>query len=235
MTIGGFDDIILRFNDYLVGWFGDSPSVVDSIIEGYAEVWAWFYIQYVYLRKQTRIKTATDVYLDLISSDFFGTELPRKNNESDGNFRIRILLNLFREKATREGMRKVLFDLTGFEPIIIEPYRPQDTGAYNVASTMGYNIAGRYSGAGLQYQAFIIVFRPILNGVGRFAGLNVTNHGYNVVQSPTEVNPVLNAYGSISLIESFVTDADIYHAVAITRMNSTRIWVKIVDKEIYQA
>lgn len=234
MAIGDFDDITLRFNEYLVGWFGDSPPVVDSIIEGYAEVWAWFYVQYIYLKNQTRIKTATDVYLDLISIDFFGTELPRKHEESDGNFRIRILLNLFRERATREGMRKVLFDLTGFEPIIIEPYRPQDTGAYNVASTMGYNIAGRYSGAGLQYQAFIIVFRPILNGAGNFAALNVTNNGYNVVQSPTKENPDLIAYCSKSLLESYVTNADIYHAVAITRMNSTRIWVKIEDKDIYQ-
>lgn len=231
-TLGDFNDIILRFNTYLVRWFGDEPPVVDSIIEGYAEVWAWFYLQYTYLRKQTRIKTATDVYLDLVSQDFFGEELPRKNNESDGNFRIRLLLNLFREKATREGMRKVLYDLTGFEPIIIEPYRPLDTGAYNVATTMGYNVAGRYSGANLQYQAYIIVFRPLFNGVGNFAALNVTNHGYNVVQSPTEVNPVLNAYGAVSLLDSYVTDADIYHAVATTRMNSTRIWVKIVDKDI---
>jgi len=234
MALGDFNDIIMRFNVYLVDWFGDEPPVVDSIIEGYAEIWAWLYVQYLYVKNQTRIKTATDVYLDSISQDFFGGELPRKAGESDGNFRIRILLNLFRERATREGMRKVLFDLTGFEPIIIEPYRPQDTGAYNVASTMGYNIAGRYSGSGLQYQAFVIVFRPILNGLANFAALNVPTSGYNVVQLPAENNPTKNVYGSISLIESYVTDADIYHAVATTRMNSTRIWVRIDDKEIFQ-
>jgi len=232
MAIGDFDDIILRFNAYLVDWFGDEPPLVDSIIEGYAAIWAFLYAAYDYVKKQTRIKTATDDNLDAISKDFFGPELPRKGDEGDEHYRKRILVNLLRERATREGMRKVLFLLTGFEPIIIEPYRPQDMGVYNDPRTLGYNIAGRYGGGNLKYQAFIIVFRPFFNGLAKFGGLNVPNHGYNVVQSSTTSNPVINAYGAASLLDDYITNADIYHAVEVTRMNSTKIWVSIVEKEV---
>lgn len=232
MAIGDFDDIILRFNAYLVDWFGDAPPLVDSIIEGYADIMAFLYASYAYVKKQTRIKTATDTNLDAISIDFFGGALPRKGGESDDHYRTRILWNLLREKATREGMRSILKLLTGFEPIIIEPSRPLDMGAYNEPHTLGYNVAGHYSLVNRKYQAYIIVFRPFINGMVNFAGLNVTDHGYNVVQSPTEINPVLNAYGAISLMDGYVSDEDIYNAVETTRMNSTRIWVKIIDKEV---
>ena len=232
MAIGDFDDIILRFNAYLVDWFGDAPPLVDSIIEGYANIWAFLYASYIYVKKQTRIKTATDDNLDKISQDFFGGELPRKGNESDTHYRNRILVNLLRERATREGMRSILKIITGFEPIIIEPFRPLDTGAYNEPHTLGYNVAGRYSSMNYAYQAFIIVFRPFINGLGKFGALGVTNHGYNVVQSPTPANPIINAYGSLALLDDYVTDADIYHIVEVTRMNSTRIWVKIIEKEV---
>ena len=232
MAIGDFDDIILRFNAYLVKWFGKDPPLVDSIIEGYAEIMAFLYASYAYVKEPTRIKTATDDNLDAISFDFFGGELPRKGGETDTHYRNRILIYLLREKATREGMRKILLQLTGFEPIIIEPFRPLDTGAYNEPHTLSYNTAGVYSSMNFAYQAFITVFRPLINGLGNFAALNVTNHGYNVVQSPTKTNPVLNAYGSLALMEGYVTNADIYNAVETTRMNSTRIWVEIVDKEV---
>lgn len=232
MAIGDFDDIIYRFNQYLVDWFGTSPHLVDSIIEGYAKIWSQFYELYVYVKKQTRIKTATDINLDNISKDFFGGELPRKGAENDESFRKRILAFLLREKATREGMRKVLKFITGNEPLIIEPFRPLDVGAYNQPQTLAYNKKGWYSSMHKAYQAYIIVYRTPTDGLGNYAGYNVPNHGYSVVQLPTVLNPVLNAYGSLKQIEGFITNAEIYRIISQTRMNSTRIWVRIESKEV---
>ena len=53
-------------------------------------------IQYAVL--QTRIATATDGFLDLISYDFFGGNLPRRSQEKDNPFRARILATLLRPR-----------------------------------------------------------------------------------------------------------------------------------------
>ncbi|WP_083615571.1 hypothetical protein [Paraburkholderia sp. SOS3] len=71
-----------------------SPNF-DATLQGPAWALSSIYAQITYAALQTRIATATDGYLDLISNDFFGTSLPRLTNEPDGDFRARILANLF--------------------------------------------------------------------------------------------------------------------------------------------
>lgn len=134
MSTGDTADIFSRLKRLLpVGWFGDNNPVLDAVLWGCATAQAWAYTLYLYAKDQTRIKTATDGWLDLISLDFFGNGLIRYANQADASFRNRILINIFRERTTRPAMEKILFDLTGRAPIIIEPARPADVGAYGAA------------------------------------------------------------------------------------------------------
>jgi hypothetical protein len=134
MSTGDTADIFSRLKRLLpVGWFGDANPVLDAALWGCATAQAWAYTLYLYAKNQTRIKTATDGWLDLISLDFFGNGLMRYANQVDPNFRNRILINLFRERTTRPAMERILFDLTGRAPIIIEPGRPADVGSYGAA------------------------------------------------------------------------------------------------------
>jgi len=144
MATGDTTDIITRLKALLPnGWFQDATPILDGVLTGIATVLAQVYSLTNYAKLQTRIATATDGFLDLISFDFFGSLLPRKPQELDSPFRSRILAELFLERATRRGLIRVLQILTGRTPWIFEPARPADTGAYNT-NTMGYGVAGGY-------------------------------------------------------------------------------------------
>lgn len=134
MSTGDSNDVFSRLKSALPQrWFGstsDSMPVVDSVIAGVATALSFIYSLYSYAVLQTRIRTATDGYLDLIAADFFGTSIQRKANQTDASFRATIIANMFRERATRHAIVKVLQDLTGRTPKIVEPKRPADTGTY---------------------------------------------------------------------------------------------------------
>jgi hypothetical protein len=134
MAIGDNTDMWGRLKNLLpVGWFGDNNPIRDALLWGYANALAWGYTLYLYAKDQTRIKSATDGWLDLIGFDFFGNNLVRYANQTDSSYRNRILINIFRERTTRHAMEQVLYDLTGRWPIIIEPARPADVGSYGAA------------------------------------------------------------------------------------------------------
>jgi hypothetical protein len=134
MAIGDSSDMWGRLKNLLpAGWFGDNNPIRDALLWGYANALAWGYTLYLYAKDQTRIKSATDGWLDLIGLDFFGNNLVRYANQTDTSYRNRILINIFRERTTRHAMEQVLLDLTGRSPIIIEPARPADVGAYGAA------------------------------------------------------------------------------------------------------
>ncbi len=82
--------------------------MLDALLRGFAYATAFVYVLIAYAARQTRIKTATDGWLDMIAADFFGASLLRKPGQSDASFRARILADLFREQATRNGLVKVL-------------------------------------------------------------------------------------------------------------------------------
>lgn len=130
MATGDNDDIFSRLMGYLPRWFGDSPPVVTALMRGAATGFAFIYLLIGYAILQTRIKSATGGWLDMIAADFFGSDLIRRTNESDPSFLNRIIVNMFRERGTRAAVVKVLTDLTGRAPLIVEPKRPSDTGGY---------------------------------------------------------------------------------------------------------
>ena len=218
MAIGDQSDIFSRIKGVLPLWFGPTTTYRDAIIQGLANALAFIYSLYLYAKLQTRILTATDGWLDMISADYFGTSLPRTANQSDTSFRARIIINLFRERGTRKAIIKVLTDLTGRAPIIIEPQRPLDTGAYG-ASVCGYGVAGAYGSMLLPYQAFVKAFRPAASGIPYIAGYGISTGGYGV--------PSRASYATLSQSTGAVADADIYAAIDAVKPAATTIWTQI--------
>lgn len=220
MATGDQSDILQRLKATLPRWFGDSTPILDALLQGLAWSGSFVYSLWAYAKLQTRIKTATDGWLDIIAADFFGSSLQRQANQSDASFRARIIINLIRERATRAGIVKVLQDLTGRTPIIFEPQRPADTGAYS-APNSGYGAAGGYGSLLLPCQAFVTAFRPTGTGIPLVAGYGISTGGYGVA-SRAEL-------ASMDMIQGAVTDADIYAAVDSVKVAGTTAWTRITS------
>lgn len=223
MATGDQSDILQRLKATLPRWFGDSTPILDALLQGLAWAGSFVYSLISYARLQTRIKTATDGWLDMIAADFFGPSLARAANQSDASFRARIIINLFRERATRGGVIKVMQDLTGRTPLVFEPQRPADTGAYS-APNSGYGMAGGYGSLLLPCQAFVTAFRPTGSGIPNVAGYggsagNPGPGGYGVA-SQLE-------YASMAMIQGAVTDADLYNAIDSVKPAGVTLWVRI--------
>lgn len=218
MSTGDNRDILKRIKSLIPSWFGDSSPILDAVIMGLANGLAFIYSLYAYAKLQTRILTATDGWLDMIAADYFGAALLRAAYQSNTSFRARIIINLFRERATRNGITKVLIALTGRAPIIIEPQRPLDTGAYS-ATNSGYGMAGAYGSLLLPFQAFVQAYRPSSSGIPLVAGYGASTAGYG---TPSRAD-----YASISQIQGAVTDADIFNAVDSVKPAGSIIWVNI--------
>lgn len=217
---GDQQDVYRRLRGYLPPWFGDEAStpILNGLLNGLAYAGAYVYGLLSYARLQTRIKTATDGWLDMIAADFFGDALLRAANQTDESFRARILINIFRERATRAGLIKILQDLTGRTPIVVEPTRPMDTGSYG-GPLIGYGVAGAYGSMLMPFQAFVTAFRPVGSGIPLVAGYGISTGGYG--------QPSRASYASLSMIQGAVTDADIYAAVDSVKPVATIVWTRI--------
>ncbi|MFH5067238.1 hypothetical protein ACHHY8_02645 [Enterobacter cloacae complex sp. 2024EL-00215] len=218
MATGDQDDFVKRLKSVLpVQWFNDSNQILDAVLNGLASALSWVYQLYTYAVLQTRILTATDSWLDIIANDFFGERIKRQAGQTNDEFLNVIRINLFRERGTRQAIIKVLEDLTGNTPKIIEPARPQDCGGYNMPN-IGYGVAGAYGSLLMPYQAFVIAYRPTGEGVPYVGGYTSTVSGYST--------PSRGKYASYSELTG-VTDTQIYAAVASVKMEGTTVWVRI--------
>jgi hypothetical protein len=212
MAIGDISDIFARLKKQIPSsWFNASPNF-DATLQGPAWALSSIYAQITYATLQTRIATATDGYLDLISNDFFGTDLPRLPNEQDGPFRARILANLFVKGPTRANMSAVLALVTGRTPDIFEPSNTTDSGGWDSAFYWDTGV-GKW-GAPMPYQSFVTAYRPITSA-----------------QSLGELDSwrwSFDSYGAWSDAPvTAVTDAAIIAAVESTRMTGTVVWLRI--------
>lgn len=211
-------DIFKRIKALLPRWFGDTTPVIDSLLQGLAWAGSLAYALIAYARLQTRILTATDGWLDMIAADVFGAALLRLTSQTDTSFRGRIIINLFRERATRGGIIRVLQDLTGRTPKVFELLRPIDTGCYG-GPTIGYGLAGGYGSILLPFQALVVAYRATGSGIPLVAGYGISTGGYGQASRAD--------YAALSMITGAVTDADIYSAVDNVRPAATTIWVRI--------
>lgn len=219
MATGDQPDFIRRLKTLLPArWFNDSNPVLDALVSGMAQGLSWVYSLYLYAALQSRILTANGGWLDLVAYDFFGDRIKRGAGQSDSDFLNLIKVNLFRERGTRKAIIQVLEDLTGATPVIFEPTRPQDTGAYG-GPTIGYGVAGGYGSMLMPYQAFVTAYRPVGVGVPYVAGYRSTPSGYSIA-SRGEYVPAANL--------ASLTDDQIYAAIASVKMEGTVIWVRIL-------
>ncbi|MDR5729325.1 MAG: hypothetical protein RB191_18065 [Terriglobia bacterium] len=219
MAIGDQADFFSRLKAQIpASWFQSSPNF-DATLQGPAWALSSIYAQITYAALQTRIKTATDGYLDLISNDFFGTTLPRTFNETDDAFRARILANLFVNGPTRGDMVAVLTLLTGNAPVIFEPWNPSDTGGYDVGG-VAYDLAGGW-GDILVAQAFIVAYRPEGQGIPLIAGYDSSSGAYDTGSRAEYIDDTMYA--------GVAPDSAIYAAISATHPVGVEVWVRIAN------
>ena len=233
MATGNQADFLGRLQAVLPqGWFpapGENLApVLTALLNGPAWSEAWIYSLLGYTTNQTRIATATDVWLDIIAQDFFGLGLLRYPGQTDASYLARIQRALFAPKNTRAAMLQVLQDLTGNTPEIFEPANTGDTGGYGsgdakVWTGLAYNDAGGYGSLQLPFQAFITIARPLDNGIanvmGYYEGSGWAGGGYGVGALE---------YANPSIISDTIPDSEIYATIAATAPVATIMWTKII-------
>ena len=222
---GDQQDMLARLRGVLpTHWFPDSAPLLDAVLNGLASSWTWIYGTLQYVRAQTRISTATDIWLDVIALDFFGDSLARWPNQEDSVFRGRIQRNLFRERGTRAGVIAALQYLTGQVPTVFEPARATDTGGYGSltypATGLAYGATGGWGSLALPFQCFITAYRPVGTGIAFVSGWGGNGGGYG--EGALE-------YADLDMIQGQVTDQSIYATVADALPVASIGWVNIVD------
>jgi hypothetical protein len=175
MTTGSQSDILSRIKALLPPWFGDGPTpVLDGIVTGPATTLSFVYALIQYVKTQARIATETGGFLDLASSDFFGTSLPRQPAETDAAFLTRIKAAFFPSRNTVGAMTAALTAL-GLTVEIIEPWNPMETSA--IGETLYYSRSGYLGSRTLNNQCFLVVTRPEGSSVTNaqiYAAINAT-------------------------------------------------------------
>jgi hypothetical protein len=216
--IGTVADFIRRMLGVLpLNWFSDPtapplpPTLLQAVLAGFGTAWAAIYALISDVILLARLATVYGPFLDMAAADFFGGTLPRRPNEADAAFRIRVLQELLRPRATRSALILALTELTGQSPTVFEPLRPADTGGYNVGG-VGYNVAGAWGNLGLRHTSFITAKRPLGTGIALFAGYDTGGYLF---------------YGDLSMVASPVTDADIYASVVSLLPAGHTAWVRI--------
>jgi len=216
---GDLADMLARLRAVLPArFFPDSAPVLDGLLTGLSWGWSCLYGLLEYAGKQTRIATATDVWLDMIACDFFGRRLSRHSREADAEFSMRIRRELLRERGTRAALISVLTDLTGRTPTVFEPACAADTGGWGLA--LGYGMAGGWGSLSLPFQCFVTAYRPHGTGISSVSGWGDVSGGYGI--GATE-------YASLAMVTGQVTDMDINVAIADTLPVAAIAWTRITN------
>ena len=222
-------DIVKRLRSVLpLRWFGDQTPVLDSVLSGIAAGWVVLFDFLQYTQNQTRIGSASGIWLDLVAQDFFGPHLQRRSGQSDEALHRTITSNILRPRATRASVTSALTDLTGRVPHVFEPRNTSDTGGYATLAFshsksgggLGYGNGGGWGNLTLSFQCFITAFRPHVNGVATVSGWGVFTSGYGLGQLE---------YADMDIILSHVSDADILKEITRVLPVGVVAWTKIVS------
>lgn len=230
IAVGSQQDFVRRIRAVLpTGWFPDSGTpVLDGVLAGVANIWSSLWELLVYVARQKRIATATDINLDIIATDFLGQTLPRKPDELDAVYRARIRATIFQEMGTRKAVSDALTRLNGAPPKIFEPSNATDTGGYGAAGSrintgLYYNSAGGYGSYKLPFQALIqttlpqsVVTTSGVQGYGRKTGNPTVIGGYGVgaIEYASGVGELLSA-----------SDQEVYDAINAVKPVASIMWV----------
>lgn len=224
MATGDENDMLARSRAILPRWFPDVSPILDGLLAGQAAVSSFVWSLIEYAKKQTRITTATDGFLDMVAYDYFGLRFRRKAQEADVTFSARIKAEIIRPRATRASVKKVLLDTTGDDGYLyFEPANPTDTGGYGIAGHMGWSVSGRWGSLDLPHQAFIIPLRPPGQGIPNAQGYRLTA-GERAIGGLDQGSI---QYGSMDQVYGPVTDLDIYAALESVKPAGTVLWTAI--------
>jgi hypothetical protein len=220
---GDQQDMLSRLRTALpTRWFPDDAPILTGLLSGLASAWSWTHDMLQCVVAQTRIATATDIWLDIIAQDYFGSRVTRRAGQSDTVFRDHVRRELFRERGTRAAVVSVLQDMTGRTPAVFEPGNTTDTGGYRslngAGGGMAYGVAGGWGSLGLPFQCFITAYRPTGSGIAVVAGWGgpCGAYGHGAIE-----------YASLAMVQGQVTDADIYTAIADVLPVATIGWTRI--------
>jgi hypothetical protein len=209
--------LLMRLKAVLpVRWFADDTPILDAVLTGVASAWVEAFALLNIVNQQSRIETASGIFLDIAAQDYFGSTLTRRAAEADVAYSARIQQHLVRTRATRVGVIQALQDLTGRTPVVFEPRNPVDTGVYNV--NMGYGVSGGYGSMAMPYQFLVQARRPDGLPVSNGSGYAVGPGGYNT--APAFYADVVEFQGNIS-------DAEIYASIAAVVPTTAIAWTNI--------
>lgn len=205
-------------------WFSDSARKAGgnffALMAGFGEGAAFVYQQIQKLKANSRLLTTQDMdVLAAYSQDFFGNALPPLAGETVDQYRKRILARLFLPGGTREGLRRAIFNLTGKNPVLIEPWNPNDCGAYDIGP-WGYDVAGAWGDLNMPYQGLVRIQRPSSVASNGQPYAFAYDAGYAGYDSP------LGNYPDLQPIQT-VPDAMIYKAIEDAKLYGTTIWVQL--------
>jgi hypothetical protein len=203
-------------------WFPDDAPVLDGVLAGLGAAWTAILNQLAYVRAQTRIATATDLWLDVIAADCFAARIKRRARQGDTPFRSVIQRELLRERGTRGALIAAVTDLTGRAPTVFEPGRPADTGAWSVSAGggLGWGVAGGWGSLTLPTQSFVTAYRPRGTGISQVAGWGEPAAGYGLGAG---------VYATLDQAQGQVTDADIFAAIAYALPTNAIAWTRILN------
>jgi hypothetical protein len=192
MATGDTNDMVARLRSALpTRWFPDVAPVLSSVLTGFGAQFAKVYDLYLWLDAQTRLATMTGWMLDIFGQDSFAASIFRRPGETDDAWRTRLGREFWRERATRGAVVRALTDVNGVGPIVFEPTRPSDTGAWgndpyhpDAVYGLAYGQAGGYGSLLLPYQFFVIALRgpvdPVVADMGYYLGTGWAGGGYGV-------------------------------------------------------
>lgn len=218
MATGDAHDLVERVRQLLPRrWFQWGAPFRDALLGGLADGAAQNYSLLTYARKQSRISTASGIFLDLIGWDFFGGRFTRRFGETDLSWQPRILKEILRQRQTRAAITTVLTDLTGISPLIYEAWNAGDAGCYDIG-TFAFDAGLGWGSLDYNNQIFITAFRAPKQGIPLVSGWDMTGGGWDV-----------GLFGVIdtSLITGQITDAEIYANIQQTIAAGTTAWVSL--------
>lgn len=149
------------------GWFPAAPAageeekapVLNALLQGFGSVFAWVWDLLGWTNQQARLATMTGAFLDMFAADFFGTGLPRKQGESDDEYRKRIQEALFPSLGTRPDVENTIRYEAGQAERVIEPRNATDCKGLGSAASPAIGGGYGYGAPGLRYGSRMVPFQ----------------------------------------------------------------------------
>ncbi len=234
--IGTAADMAARVRSTLpAGWFpSSSPTpassvtpVLDGVLAGFAAAWSFCFDLLSFSTAQTRLKTAFGAFLDMISADLFGLNLPRGINETDDGFRARISASLISRRGTRQAVCDAVAAITSAVPSVYEPMRGLDCGGHAGMGAEGSGGGGGYGSPGLRFGSANLPFQYFIDirGYSSFAPALLSAREGSAT--------FINGSGLIELAGARVLRPDYQQGVIVGALLESRGFNLIVDSRFW--